>query len=96
MLVAASLGMNVRVVTPAGYEPDPDIVERAIALGRGQRRTDRARRTTPWQACRGADAIYTDVWASMGQEAEAAERLAVFPPYAVTAELLGRRAATRS
>jgi ornithine carbamoyltransferase len=87
ILVAASLGLNVRVVTPPGYEPDASIVDRAIALGHG---TGAAVELShdPVAGVQGADAIYTDVWASMGQEAEAEIRRSAFRAYAVTSELL--------
>jgi ornithine carbamoyltransferase len=73
-------GMHVRVASPTGYEPRADIVSRARALG--ERTGGSATVTTDVQtACAAADVLYTDVWASMGQEAEAAERAAVFAPY---------------
>src|SRR5262249_603598 len=75
LIAPASLGMPVRAVTPPGYEPDPEIVaianERAAASGGSV-----ALSTDPKAGVLDADAIYTDVWASMGQEAERAERLA--------------------
>jgi ornithine carbamoyltransferase len=87
LIAAASLGMNVRAVTPVGYEPDPAIVaiakERAAATGGSVELS-----SDPKQGVLGADAIYTDVWTSMGQEAERQQRLAVFPPYAVNEELV--------
>ncbi len=70
IVVAASLGMDIRVVTPPGYEPDPE--HRAIAQS-GRSAWDRTRvelTNDPVAGVRGADAVYTDVWASMGQEAE--------------------------
>jgi ornithine carbamoyltransferase len=87
LLVGASVGINVRVVTPAGYEPDLAIVERAVAIGRRTGAHIELMRD-PVAGVRGADAVYTDTWVSMGQEAEQAERLAAFPPYAVTKKLL--------
>jgi ornithine carbamoyltransferase len=87
LIAAASLGMHVRAVTPAGYEPDPAIV--TIARKRASESGGSVELSSdPKQGVVGADAIYTDVWTSMGQEAERAQRLAVFPPYAVTEELL--------
>jgi ornithine carbamoyltransferase len=86
MLVAAALGTSIAVATPAGYEPDPEVTEI----------TKKIARTTgaiiditndPHRAVTGANAIYTDVWASMGQEAEAAERKRIFAPYQVNTEL---------
>jgi ornithine carbamoyltransferase len=87
LLVGASLGINVRVVTPPGYEPDAGVVKRATAIGRGTgSRIELAR--DPVAGVLGADAVYTDTWVSMGQETEQAERMAAFPPYALTARLL--------
>jgi ornithine carbamoyltransferase len=87
LLAGASLGLHVRVIGPVGYEPDPSIVARAraIALGTGSRIE---LGDDPWAGVEGADAVYTDVWASMGQEAQAERRRDIFRPYAVTSELL--------
>ena len=87
LLAGAAVGLNVRVASPRGYEPDPAVVQHALALGR---RTGAAIEVLddPTAAVRGADAVYTDVWASMGDEAEAAERRRAFVPYRLTTELL--------
>ncbi|MGH2517796.1 MAG: ornithine carbamoyltransferase [Ktedonobacterales bacterium] len=84
---AAKAGMCIRVATPAGYEPNDAVLD-------GVRR-DAARTgahlsvlRSPEEAVAGADAVYTDVWTSMGQEAESAARRAVFAPYRVDAHLL--------
>jgi ornithine carbamoyltransferase len=77
MLTAGRLGVHVAVATPAGYQPNAEIVDQASRLGRITLTND------PSEALSGADAVYTDVWASMGQESEAAARLAVFAPYQV-------------
>ena len=87
IVVAASLGVNIRVVTPPGYEPDPEIVEQAVAIGRGTGSRFELMHD-PVAGIRGAHAVYTDTWISMGQEAEQADRLAAFPPYALTARLM--------
>jgi ornithine carbamoyltransferase len=87
ILAAAALGLDVRAVTPPGYEPDASIVDRAMALGRETGATVELGHD-PVAGVLGADAIYTDVWTSMGQEAEAEVRRVAFRPYAVTAELL--------
>ena len=89
LLGGAKAGMHVRVATPPGYEPISQIVKRAeeIAAGTGARvmvTTDAA------AATEGADVLYTDVWASMGQEREAEERKLIFAPYQVNAALLAR------
>ncbi|HXF57274.1 MAG TPA: ornithine carbamoyltransferase [Actinomycetota bacterium] len=80
LLGGAKVGMRVRVATPPGYEPIPQVVERATEIAR---ETGGAVEVTndPAAAAAGADVLYTDVWASMGQEAEAAERTLVFQGY---------------
>lgn len=87
MLLAAKLGVNFSLGHPAGYEPLPEIVERAKSdasvSGATITLTHDAR-----EAVDGADAVYTDVWASMGQEDEAAERAKVFAPFQLNANLM--------
>lgn len=87
LLAGASLGLHVRVASPDGYQPDPLIVHRArhIAEETGSRIEVV---TDPVEAVRGADAVYTDVWASMGQEEQVERRREVFRSYALTRELL--------
>jgi ornithine carbamoyltransferase len=89
LLAGAKAGMHVRVATPAGYEPLPQIVTRAaeIASETGGSATVT---TDPAAAAQGADVLYTDVWASMGQEAEAAERKLIFAQYQLNAALLAK------
>jgi len=81
---AARFGFGFALACPAGYEPDPDIVRQARAEGVSVEVT-----TDPAAAARDADVIYTDVWASMGQEGEKAERQRHFRPYQVNADILG-------
>lgn len=81
----ARLGVRVRAATPEGYEPDPAVVEAARAAG-----GDVEILRDPIAAVEGADAVYTDVWASMGQEEEHAQRLKVFEPYRVDLALFSR------
>ncbi len=81
MLTAGRLGVNVAVATPRGYEPDADIVKQASAMGSISVTQD------PAEALAGADAVYTDVWTSMGQEAESSKRRRAFAPYQVNPEL---------
>ena len=80
LLGGAKAGMEVRVATPLGYEPIPQVVHRAEEIG-----ADTGGRVVvgrdPAEAATGADVLYTDVWASMGQEEEAEERSLVFHPY---------------
>lgn len=81
----ARMGLAIRVATPAGFEPDTDIVERARGWGGTVVVTRDAA-----EAVTGADAVYTDVWASMGQEAEHAERLKIFADYRVDEALFAK------
>ena len=82
----AQLGVDVWVATPKGYEPKPDAV--AWAVGRAAETNASVQVTNdPRAAVAGADVVYTDVWASMGQEAEAQERSEIFRPYQVNREL---------
>jgi ornithine carbamoyltransferase len=80
LLGGAKVGMQVRVATPPGYEPIPQVVQRAQEIGE---ETGGGAMVThdPAQAATGADVLYTDVWASMGQEGEAVERTLVFQAY---------------
>jgi ornithine carbamoyltransferase len=86
-LLGASMGMEVRLAHPPGYEPNPSIVERAqklAATNGGRLVFDHE----PAEAVRGAAVVYTDAWTSMGQEAEAEERRDAFAGYRVDAALL--------
>jgi len=82
LLAGAAAGMHVRVAAPAGYEPLGQVLIRANAIGE---RTGGTAELTgdPLVAATGADVLYTDVWASMGQEQEAADRARAFAPYAL-------------
>lgn len=84
ILGASLFGMRISLAGPAGHEPGEGI--RALLRSEG-RPLDFAFTTDPLEAVRDADIVYTDVWASMGQEAEAKERVARMRPYAVTARL---------
>jgi ornithine carbamoyltransferase len=87
MITGAKLGVSVRVATPPGYEPKPEIVAEAKALAAA---TGAAVEVfnNPLEAVAGAQAVYTDVWASMGQEHAVHLRAQVFAPYRVTEELM--------
>lgn len=80
---AAHAGVRIHAAMPGGYEPNAAIIEKARAQG-----ATISIFPDPVEAVTGADAIYTDVWTSMGQEEETKKRLAVFPPYQVNEELL--------
>lgn len=91
MDAAARLGASIRVATPPGYAPDPEVVRRA--------RSDAAQTGATLaighdvdEAVRGADVIYTDTWASMGQEAEHDARVAVFRPFQIDGRVMARAA----
>ena len=81
---------------PAGYQPDPAIVDRAEALAASRPAAAVAGHRRPDEAVAGADVVATDTWVSMGQEDGRPDRAAAFAPYAVTADLLGSRRPTRS
>jgi ornithine carbamoyltransferase len=87
MEAAALAGMHVMVASPAGFEPDPTITAHAALTARQHggsiHVTDDAR-----IAVRGAQALYTDVWVSMGQDAERERRLAALAPYSVDEPLM--------
>jgi ornithine carbamoyltransferase len=80
MGAGAALGARVRVATPSGYEPPAWAVEEAGTLADGG---EVEVMEDPEEAVRGADAVYTDVWTSMGQEAEAADRRKAFEGFMV-------------
>ncbi|HTC45800.1 MAG TPA: ornithine carbamoyltransferase [Candidatus Aquilonibacter sp.] len=91
LLTAACLGSSIRIATPRGYEPDPQIVAdaREIAEETG---AQIELLTDPHEAVAQADAVYTDAWTSMGQEREEAKRAKIFPPYQVNAKLMAEAA----
>jgi len=86
LLGCALVGMNVRIATPPEFKPNPAIVEQAQAIALPQ--TEVMVTHDPETAAKGATVLYTDVWASMGQEAEASSRIPVFQPYQINEQLL--------
>ncbi|HWR34422.1 MAG TPA: ornithine carbamoyltransferase [Clostridia bacterium] len=89
MFAGAQLGAHVWIATPDGYEPD--IAATKWARERGSESGGTCTITNdPAEAAAGADVIYTDVWASMGQEAEAEKRRQIFLPYQVNGKLFAR------
>lgn len=86
MLGCAMSGINVRVASPPEYRPLDIIVEKTQAIANGK--TEVVVTPDPIAAVKGADVVYTDVWASMGQEALAETRLPIFQPYQVSEVLL--------
>jgi len=87
MVAGALTGMEVVAGCPDGYLPDPDVVARADAIARDHGGFVRVV-TDPREAVRDARAVYTDVWVSMGDEDEEAERLRIFSPYRVDDALM--------
>jgi ornithine carbamoyltransferase len=85
LIEAASLtGMHIILACPKGYEPDPDVLEKARTSSSGQITVLRE----PAEAAANADVVYTDVWVSMGQEKEAARKKRKFRKYQINGELL--------
>ena len=86
MLAGAMTGADLRVAGPEGYEPDSEITAQATQIAAGPGGSVMVTRDAA-EAVAGADVVYTDVWTSMGQEAEAAERIEMLLPYQVTGDL---------
>ncbi len=86
LLGGALTGLNIRIAAPPGYEPDPDIVQRAQSIAAGK--SEIVVTQDPIAAVEGAQVVYTDVWASMGQEDSADQRIPVFQPYQVNQQLI--------
>jgi ornithine carbamoyltransferase len=86
---AAILGLDLVLACPEGYDPDPQVVARARAAKKGKIEIVR----DPRAAARGADVLSTDVWASMGQEGEAAKRRAAFAGFMIDDDLMATASA---
>ena len=80
---AYRFGLDLRIACPEGYDPDPEIFQRAAAAGTATLTRD------PREAAEGAQVVTTDVWASMGQEEKQKERIQAFHGFQVTSELMG-------
>jgi len=87
LLGAAAVGLDLSVATPAGYRPQPEYVRAAEDLA-ARTKASLAFTTDPKEAARGADALYTDVWVSMGEEAETAARENAFQGFQVNDALV--------
>jgi ornithine carbamoyltransferase len=87
LLTAAQLGSKIRIATPKNYGPDSQILADAKEIAR-QTGAKIEIMIDPHKAVRGADAVYTDAWTSMGHEHETEERNKIFPPYQVNDELI--------
>lgn len=86
LLGGALAGMNVTIVTPPGYEPNKQVVSDARGIAQGGAKIETTNDLA--SAARGADVLYTDVWASMGQESDAANRRNFFMPYQINAKTM--------
>jgi ornithine carbamoyltransferase len=87
LLIGCALsGVNVRIAAPAGYQPDPAMVAAAQAIAAGK--SEVLCTTDAQAAAEGANVLYTDVWASMGQEDSASDRIPIFQPYQINQALL--------
>ncbi len=87
MYGAARVGMNMTVLTPPGFEPLPQVLEESQAIGRETGATIRVTNDLA-DGAKGADVLYTDVWASMGQEAEAEARRKKFAGFQINSKLM--------
>ena len=87
MLLAAKVGTHFRLACPEGYEPDAALWQTALGFA-AETGATLTLTHDPTEGAADADAVYTDVWASMGQEDEAAERAQVFAPFQVNAALM--------
>jgi len=87
LLTAALLGSKIRIATPKGYGPNPQILSDAHDIAKKTGAVIELM-TDPHRAVKGADAIYTDAWTSMGHEHETEERAKTFPPYQVNDKLM--------
>lgn len=84
---AARCGISMNIATPLGYEPDADIFAEAVKSAAENKAVIR-RSNDPFEAVKGADVIYTDVWVSMGQEKEREKRLKDFKDFQVNDKLM--------
>jgi ornithine carbamoyltransferase len=87
LLLCAITGTSMSVATPAGYDPPESFVDQARQLGQTSGAEIRILQD-PAEAVKDCDAVYTDVWASMGQESESEKRKKVFSPYQVNKKLM--------
>ena len=86
LLGGALTGLNIRIAAPQGYEPKPEIVRQAKDIAAGK--SEIVVTQDAIAAVEGAEVVYTDVWASMGQEDSAEGRIPIFQPYQVNQQLL--------
>jgi len=91
LLAGAKAGLHLAIATPAGYEPIPQIVRRASEIA-AETGGSVELTNDPASAAKGADVLYTDVWASMGQELEHGERALIFKPYQLSTDTVNAAA----
>ena len=87
MICGAMLGVNVKICSPTGFEPDPQILDKSKSLSKFGSQISIS--NDPFEAVKGSQVIYTDVWASMGQEEEYFKRKEIFEKYKVDQKLIG-------
>jgi ornithine carbamoyltransferase len=87
LLTSALLGSKIRIATPKGYGPNPQILSDAHDIAKNTGAVIELM-TDPHRAVKGADAVYTDAWTSMGHEHQTEERAKTFPPYQVNDKLM--------
>ncbi len=93
LFAAAKTGMTISVASPPGFEPNPDILQQAEIDGKDTGIKILCT-TDPVEAVRDADAVYTDVWASMGQESEKAQRAKIFASFQINSGLMAQAKST--
>ncbi|MGF1488228.1 MAG: ornithine carbamoyltransferase [Prochloraceae cyanobacterium] len=86
LLGGALMGMNVCIASPSDYQPSPEIVDKARKIAGNKSKISIA--VDPIESVKGVQVVYTDVWASMGQEGSADARIPIFQPYQVDRQLL--------
>jgi ornithine carbamoyltransferase len=87
LYTSAKVGLNMNIGTPEGYEPDRTVLKEAQSIAKAKNATINLF-NSPKEAIKGADVIYTDVWASMGQEKEVEERKKIFKDFQVNRDLV--------
>ncbi|MDR1867079.1 MAG: ornithine carbamoyltransferase [Treponema sp.] len=91
-VICAKMGVNICIITPESLNPDPDFLARCQQIATKSRSTVSV--TADLEAVHGADAIYTDVWASMGEESKKIERSSLLRPYQVNQALMDKTGRT--
>ena len=87
LIACAKVGINIKAATPEGFGPKKDVVDEAKKIA-AEKKSIVEVMTDPFEAVKGADFVYTDVWVSMGQEEQRNNRLQVFKPYQVNEKLM--------